>query len=100
MSVEQSLADFVRRIVREEISAMPTTNGPTVLTTTQAAELTGRSPKTIRSWITRGLLRATPNGRFYAIQRTDLDEYLSGKRHHRSHVRGSAEDIVQSLRRS
>jgi len=49
-----------------------------VLTTEQAAELAGVTPKTVRAWVEAGDLAATRRGRRLAIKRTDLSAYLAG----------------------
>lgn len=51
-----------------------------VLSTDQAAELAGVTPKTVRAWVEAGALPAGRRGRRLAIRRADLDAYLSGGR--------------------
>lgn len=49
-----------------------------VLSTEQAAELAGVKPKTVRTWIEAGTLRARHRGRRLVILRADLEAHLVG----------------------
>lgn len=51
-----------------------------VLSTAQAADLAGVTPKTVRAWIEAGALPFSRRGRRLAILRADLEAYLSGGR--------------------
>lgn len=51
-----------------------------VLSTAQAAALAGVTPKTVRTWVETGALRASRRGRAIAIRRADLSAYLAGDR--------------------
>ena len=48
------------------------------LSTEQAAELAGVTPKTIRAWVESKALRAGHRGRRLVIRRADLEAYLAG----------------------
>lgn len=49
-----------------------------VLSTEQAADLAGVTPKTVREWVASGALPVSRRGRRIAIRRADLDAYLAG----------------------
>src|SRR5690606_684173 len=77
----EDLAEAVREIVREEVSAALEREASTpgrVLSTREAAEIAGRSPETIREWIRLGRLRTLPRrGRQHArIRPEDLQAAL------------------------
>ena len=95
MSIEEQIAQalepVIRRIIREELGTAST--GET-LSTEQAAEVAGVTPKTILQWIADGRLPAGRRGRFRTIRRADLDRVLAGG------PAGSAQDVVATLRRS
>ncbi len=82
----------MRRVVREELAGR---GAPDVLTTEQAAEHAGVSPKTVRAWIGEGLA-ATHRGRRRMIYRRDLERWLAGHREGPE----SAEDMARSLRQT
>ena len=73
--------DELRRIVREELRAAledrPASPAGVWLTTEEAAEVAGVSPKTVRAWVAAGL-RARRRGRRIVIARADLDAYRAG----------------------
>lgn len=51
-----------------------------MLSTSEVAELFGRSPRTIRDWIARGLLRPVRVGRSVFILKAHVDALLTGSR--------------------
>lgn len=51
-----------------------------VLSTAQAADLAGVTPKTVRAWVEAGALPFSRRGRRLSILRADLEAYLSGGR--------------------
>jgi excisionase family DNA binding protein len=71
----EQLEDLVERAIGR---ALARGGGPAVLTTAQAAEVAGRSEKTVRGWVTSGALKASRRGRTIAIRREDLDRFLAG----------------------
>ena len=73
LTPEELEALVVRAIVMSRAE-----NAPTVMSTRQAAEVSGRSEKTVRNWISSGALPATRRGRTIAIKRADLDRFLAG----------------------
>jgi excisionase family DNA binding protein len=86
-NIARIVEEVTRRVVREEIAR----SGPDVMTVEQAAAHTGRSPKTIRGWITEGL-PVTRKGRRVHIKREDLAAWMTrGER--------TSDAIVASLRR-
>jgi excisionase family DNA binding protein len=87
----EELEALLERAVQRALQASV---GGESLTTTDAAQIAKRSTKTIRRWVTLGLLVATRRGRSFAIRRRDLDACLSG----RSARRGvPAREILASL---
>ena len=85
----------VRALVREEVRrALGEATAPDSLTTEQAADAAGVTPKTIRQWIADGRLPASHRGRLRVIRRTDLSTLLAGN------PAGDAASVVASLRRS
>lgn len=72
----------VRALVREELhralADLRRATVPDAMSTEQAAELAGVTPKTVRAWVEAGALRSSRRGRRIVIQRADLDAYLSG----------------------
>jgi excisionase family DNA binding protein len=90
VSLEETIAEVVRRVVREELAAIRPAS-PDVMTVEQAATHTGRAPKTIRGWLLAGLPSAR-KGRRIHIRRADLDEWMT-------RPEASTEGIVAKLRR-
>lgn len=71
--------DEVRELVRQEVARAlgGLRSTPDVLTTEQAAELSGVTPKTIRAWVAAGL-QAEHRGRRLRIRREHLDAWRAG----------------------
>jgi excisionase family DNA binding protein len=82
------IREAVRQIVREELAAA----APDVMTVEQAAAHVGRSPKTVRAWVSEGL-PISRKGRRVHIKREDLARWMT-----RSEATPDA--IVASLRRA
>ena len=78
MSLEETIAAAVRQVVREELRALVGRPTPDAMSTTQAAELAGVTPKTVRTWVETGVLRAQRRGRRLVILRRDLEAHLAG----------------------
>ncbi len=78
MAVSIPTADEVRVIVREELRAIlgelraSTPPAADWATPEQAAEILGRTPKTVRRWAASGRLRATREGSRWKIDRAAL----------------------------
>lgn len=49
-----------------------------MMSSAQVAEIFGRAPRTVRSWIKRGLLRPVRVGRSVFIPRAQVDALLTG----------------------
>ena len=49
-----------------------------MLSTAEVAEMFGRSPRTIRNWVARGLLQPVRVGRSVFIPRSQVDALLMG----------------------
>lgn len=92
MSLEQTIAEAVRFVVREEIERALRGAQPEVMTVEQAAGYVGRAPKTIRSWLLAGL-PSVRKGRRVHVKRADLDEWMS-----RPARAGESDALVASLR--
>ena len=88
-AVLAALRPLVAELVREAVAAA---RGPVWLTTEQAAERAGRSPKCIRAWVARGL-PAVRHGRTYRILAADLDAWQARP----SAVQAGAERLLRSL---
>lgn len=58
MSLEETIAEVVRTVVREELDRALATMRDEVLSTEQAAEVARVTPKTIGAWIRSGRLDA------------------------------------------
>jgi excisionase family DNA binding protein len=80
VSLEETIAEVVRRVVREELAAANVGQGPDVLSTEEAAERAGVTAKTVRAWIAEGRLPAGKRGQRRTIQREDLDRFLAGEK--------------------
>ena len=83
MSLEEGLAEVVRRVVREELRGRG--EGPQspslALKVQEAAErLGGVDPATIRKWIKSGLLPASKAGHEWLIRVADLEPFLARTR--------------------
>lgn len=89
MSLEEMIADVVRRTIREELATLRT--GPDVMTVEQAASHVGRAPKTVRGWILAGLPYSR-KGRRIHVRRADLDEWMS-------RPEATTDEVVAKLRR-
>lgn len=80
MAAQIPTADDIRAIVREELRAALKPSNGDVLSTDQAAEVAGVTPKTVRAWVETKGLPATKRGRLLAIRRGDLETFLAGDR--------------------
>lgn len=73
------LESMIRSAVRAELEEWDgDTETQAWLSPQQTAEIAGVSTRTIRSWISRGVLPATKHGRIVRIRRADLDAYMGG----------------------
>ena len=76
----QSDLDALRRELAELRAQMQGRAIGDALSTAQAAELAGVTPKTVRAWVEARALPASRRGRRLVIRRADLEAYLSGDR--------------------
>jgi hypothetical protein len=73
VSLEETIAEVVRRVVREELAAANRAAGPEKdwLSTEEAAALRSVAPKTIRAWTKIGLYSEKRRRRVY-VKRADV----------------------------
>lgn len=76
VSIEESFAEVVRRVVREELRGLsaPSASPDELLSLPRAAELADVSVATIRRWVSQGLLKRYGSSRAIRVRR---DEVLS-----------------------
>lgn len=88
--VLQALREYVRTVVREEISGLTATHSarlPENLTTAQAATYAGVTPGTIRRWVKEGRVVGGGAGRELRVKRSEL-ECLVAQGPRKSRARG------------
>lgn len=86
--MRETLAEVVRAVVREELSAAKVEVEPVKESPHQAGLLTVRevagwcrvSLGTVRNWIGSGDLTAARTGRHYLVRPVDLERFLAGQR--------------------
>ena len=84
----EQLQDLVERAITRALARAPGEPVGDVLTTEQAAELAGVTPKTVRTWIAEGL-PARRHRRRLVIRRADLDAWRSGQAPEAATILGS-----------
>jgi excisionase family DNA binding protein len=82
----EQIEDLLERAVSK---ALARGAGPEAISTADAARIAGRSPKTVRAWVSSGALPSSRRGRSIVIRREDLERFLAGV---------SPDGIVASLR--
>ena len=73
----EQLEHLVERAVERAVARVGRP-APEAMTSAQAAELAGVTPKTVRTWVESGVLRAQRRGRRIVILRRDLEAHLAG----------------------
>ncbi len=72
------IADVVRSVIREEIKEIGQSKATdSFLPVSEAAELAGVAPGTIRAWIDEGRLGRYHAGRVLRVKRRELEDYLA-----------------------
>lgn len=73
-------ADLLTDAEQAPASSLPATRElPQLLTVAEFGDVFGRSPRTIRSWIARGLIRRVKVGNSVFIPITEIDALLSSQ---------------------